>query len=214
MDFVTANSRIKLWKSSLFHFRLCSFVVVSTTCVRTTFGYSASNMIFKNILKLAPAAKEIQNLSQIPDERCLVYILARDSQALVCGLGHKNRARVIFDDGVTQATPSHIKSLFLRTYHRHGDPAHWQRFIVPCADRKEASALEKLFHAAIGGNTSQLPQEIVDRLKTGLSQTANMVLDMARYSAFSGLRDLRKWREVGVIDNTTWDQITDRLGTW
>ena len=170
-------------------------------------------MIFKKIQEIAPGALEINSLNEIPDDRLLVYILARDDQALVCGLGEKNRARVIFDDGLTQATPSHIKSLFLRTYHRHGGPAHWQRFIVPCDDRKEASALERLFHAAIGGNTPQLPQEIVDRLKTG-NQTANMVLDMARYSGYSGLRDLRKWRDVGVIDNTTWDQITDRLGTW
>ena len=170
-------------------------------------------VIYERILEIAPGAEEIKSLGQIPDERWLVYILARNNKALVCGLGQKNRARVIFDDG-TQSTPNHIKSLFLKTYHRHGGPANWQRFVVPCASRAEASALEKLFHAAIGGNTSQLPQEIVDRLKTGLNQTASMVMDMARYSAFSGLRDLKTWRDVGIIDNTTWEQITDRLGTW
>ena len=51
------------------------------------------------------------NLSEIPNNIYLVYILFFNGNPVVLGHGKKNRAKVIFDN-INQITTSHLKALF------------------------------------------------------------------------------------------------------
>jgi hypothetical protein len=153
------------------------------------------------------------SLDDIPDSGYMVYYLTFNGHCIACGHGKKNRARVILDD-LKAATKDHIKSMLVRIYHKHGGTGRWSRCIVPCGSKSEAASLEKIYQKRMGGNSTEIPASIYKRLTKELDKMSKMILDMALCSAFSGFRDLKKWREKRIIDDTTWNSIQERLGTW
>jgi len=159
-----------------------------------------------------PSLVRVSRVEVIPREKFMVYLLFYEGTPIVVGHGKFQRARVIFDDQET-ITPNHIKSIFVRIYHLFGDPGSFDRFIIPCKSKKEASTYEKKLHASIGGNSLVLPEELSARLFEGIQQGSaeEMVLRIALNSSFDGLSDLRKWRRRGILGDQVWFKIAKKL---
>lgn len=142
------------------------------------------------------------NLAAIPRGVYMVYILALNETAIVVGHGRRDRARVIFD-GLGQTT-AHFKAFLVRSYHLHAPAgANFQRYLVSCAGKQEASVRERQIHALIGGNNPQIPLELSQALFQGLvvGSVPWVLLKAAQVSGYDGLSDLRKWRNLGIIDD-------------
>jgi hypothetical protein len=151
-------------------------------------------------------------LADIPRNSELVYGLILDDVAVVCGRGKCNRAKVIFDGA--QQTTVHIKAMTVRLHRRYGPPHQVvERFVIPCASKAEALAVERDLHARIGGAGANIPPEIQAALLHGLApgSAAFLLLRAALTSAYDGLSDLRRWRDAGIGDDATWSDIRNRL---
>ena len=167
----------------------------------------------QDLRNLYPNVEEPFREVDIPRDLYLVYVLTVNTEPIVVGSGMRNRARVIFDseDSVTR---DHIKALIVRLYVLFSAPdAVFQRFLIRCKDRQQAREFEKDIQRRFGGNNLRLPQRIYDNLFYGLAEDslARMALRMALCSAFDGIRDIRKWRRDGILDNDVWREIELRL---
>jgi hypothetical protein len=159
-----------------------------------------------------PSTLVPHTLADIPRNSELVYGLILDDVAVVCGRGKCNRAKVIFDGA--QQTTVHIKAMTVRLHRRYGPPHQVvERFVIPCASKAEALAVERDLHRSIGGDGPNIPPEIQAALLHGLApgSAAFLLLRAALTSAYDGLSDLRRWRDAGIGDDATWSDIRNRL---
>lgn len=172
-------------------------------------------MNLQNTLRQEFGARLIEptTVSQIPTKTYLVYVLARNGRVIVLGHGQRARARVILDDA-TQVTKNHLKALFLRLYHVYGDETDvYRRFVIRCANKDEAEAIERQLHGRLGGNNRDLPESIRSALFAGLAPNSVpwTLLHVALLSSYDGLTDLRKLHEQGIISPPDWAVITQKL---
>jgi hypothetical protein len=151
--------------------------------------------------------------NSLPREQYMVYALAINSQCVVCGHGQRNRARIVFDNADT-ATEGHLKSMVVRVCYRYSEALNIERLFIECANKEEAKEIERLLQTHLGGNANTIPNDLRQRMIKDLQEVPKMVLEMASHSAFSGLRDLKKWRKEGILNDDVWQVVEDRLGTW
>jgi len=152
-------------------------------------------------------------LDRIPTGQYLVYALERNGQVIVLGHGQRSRARVVLDD-LTHTTKNHIKALFVRLYHVYGSESDvYQRFVIRCADKAEAAAVERQLHSRLGGNNRDIPDAIRSSLFAGLTphSVPLTLLHAALLSSYDGLNDLRNLHQHGIISNSDWAVITRKL---
>ena len=140
-----------------------------------------------------------------------VYILTLNDKAIVVGHGKYNRARVIFDDLET-ITNQHIKAIFVRLYHLFGE-GEFRRYHIRCSSKEESQKVEKDLHQKIGGDSRELPEQILERLFKGIESGSSVetLLKISLVSSFDGLSDLRLWRRKGIISDSDWEIITKKL---
>lgn len=151
------------------------------------------------------------NVGSIPKNLYMVYVLGHQNIPIVVGHGKKNRASVIFDN-LYRKTPTHIKSLLVRTYGLFYQYSGFDRFIIPCRDKNEAREIENLLHKKIRGNSCELPKALWEFLIGDIEDDfALLFLRLADCSSFDGLNDLKKWRDKGLIPNSTWKVLSDKL---
>ena len=127
----------------------------------------------------------------------MVYIFGMNGRAIVVGHGKKNRAKVICDDR-DRLTATHIKSLFVRCCSIYGK-GPFEKFIIPCDDKKSALKAERDIQDLIGGNVLRLPIKVEKQLFEGIKpgSMTDLLLRMAMASSFSGIADLLKWAHLG-----------------
>lgn len=150
-------------------------------------------------------------VKDIPRHALLVYILVFNDKAIVLGHGKSTRARVIFDDK-DRITQGHIKAIFVRACQLYGCGAY-ERYVIKCTSKKDAAEIEKKLHKEIGGNRRELPADVHRALFSSLEKggVPDMVLRMALSSSFDGLADIRRWRREGLLDDSVWKSVSDRL---
>jgi hypothetical protein len=150
-------------------------------------------------------------VQDIPRGAYLVYILTYNDTPIVVGHGKHNRAKVIFDDK-NQITSGHIKAIFVRAYRLFGQ-GEFKQFLITCHNKDEAKEIEATLHREIGGNSRNLPEDILTSLFKDIStdSTAYMVLRIALSSSFDGLFDLKLWRKDGILRDELWDIVGRRL---
>jgi len=155
----------------------------------------------------------VSSVSDIPNDGYMVYVLSLDERAIVVGHGQKNRAKIICDN-ISTSTSGHIKAIFVRLYHKYCDSQNYSRFVIPCENKKEAQEIEHRVHSVIGGDNRDLPKEIINALFENLKSDSivYLVLKIALLSSYDGLSDLRGWRNKGLLDDSTWQVISERLG--
>ena len=144
----------------------------------------------------------------------MVYVLVRNDHAIVTGRGLFNRAQVIFDD-MNHVTISHIKAIYVRLYHLYGQSTdRYERYVIVFPSKAKAGAAESAMHKMIGGNKLALPVDITAALFRGLNPQDRpmLFLKIALASAFDGLTDLRRWKELGLIEASESAVIADKLG--
>ena len=163
-----------------------------------------------NFLNLAPNAIEVDAPDNLP-AGVMVYVLFADGSTVVCGIGKRARAKVIFDS-LERATITHLKSFKIRALLKHGGVESWRRFIVPCPNRQAALELEAALHDIIGGNDPNSPLAVTQWLLDGLEPETARTLQLAMASAFSPLRDLKVWRNKGLISDADWFSIINKVG--
>lgn len=151
--------------------------------------------------------------ADIPKDGYMAYILERDAKAVVVGHGERKRAKVILDSLET-STAGHLKAIFVRLYQLFSPATTvFSRYLVVCANKKEARDVEKKLHASIGGNHRELPPDIIEKLFADIPERSMpwMLLKMALASSYDGLSDLSNWSKHGLIDPEYWKVISDRL---
>jgi len=156
---------------------------------------------------------EPKDVKAIPSKGYLVYILSVNGTAVVVGHGKKNRARVIFD-GLNQTTV-HFKAILVRIHHLYAPRGStFERYLVICKDKNDAKLRENQLHGLIGGNSPQVCVNMAQQLFQGIqpASVSWILLKAALASSYDGISDLRKWRGLGIIDETTWGIITNKLG--
>ncbi len=167
------------------------------------------------ISKLQQSYKErliaVTNLSEIPINTYMVYILYYNGKPIVLGHGKKNRSKVILDN-LDTITSGHIKALFVRLYALYGK-GDFQRFIILSDNKVDSQKIERDLHEEIGGNNRVIPAEIRSKLFEGLetNSVASLILEIAIRSSFDGISDIRKWRKDGLLNDETWAIISSRL---
>lgn len=163
------------------------------------------NHLYPNRI-IIPETKE-----DLPNDKYMVYILTYNDTAIVVGKGKKNRARVIFDD-IDNITRDHVKAMLVRLYRLFGNGT-FNRYIIICDNKEEAQIIESNLHKQILGNNIDVPQDIRVRLFNNIApdSTTALLLEIALRSSYDGISDLRKWRRNELINNATWEQISERL---
>lgn len=151
-------------------------------------------------------------VKEISKEKYLVYILTLDDQPIVVGHGKLNRAKIVFDNK-DQITSNHVKALFVRIYRLFSAGSHFHQYVINCENKEEAKKIESHLHSVIGGNKRSLSENILNRLYEGFDDESleKMVLQMALYSSFDGIADIKKWRREGILKDTVWDNIKAKL---
>jgi len=151
-------------------------------------------------------------LNEISRKKYLVYILTLNNKPIVVGHGKQNRAKIIFDDK-NQITSGHLKALFVRIYHLFSENAQFHQYLIECESKEEAKSIERNLHNKIGGNKRDLPEETLTQLFEGFEENSieYMVLQMALYSSFDGISDIKKWRREGILKNGVWENIKAKL---
>lgn len=154
----------------------------------------------------------LSDISEIPSNQFLVYILTIDGRPVVVGHGRTNRARVIFDSELA-ITNGHIKAILVRVFTLFSRGSVFSRGIIRCSDKQQAREIEARIHREFGGNSCAVPDNIRLELFFGLEQdaVASMVLNMALCSSFDGIADLKKWRRAGILNDDVWNQVASRL---
>lgn len=152
-----------------------------------------------------------QSIIDIPKVGYMVYILTFNGNPIVLGHGRRNRAKIIFDS-VNQTTQSHFKALLVRLYYLFGN-GQFERYVILCQSKDEAKIIESDLHKHLGGNNRKLPQEIRNQLFYGLDPNSSsyLLLEIALRSSFDGLSDIKKWNADGILSNTIWTEISQRL---
>lgn len=152
------------------------------------------------------------SVSDISRTKYLVYILTLDDRPIVVGHGKHNRAKIIFDD-IKQITSGHLKALFVRIYRLFSEDSHFDQYLIECKSKDEAKQIEAHLHSEIGGNSRALPQHLINLLHQGYDDDSleKMVLQMAQHSSFDGISDIKKWRREGILKDTVWENIKDKL---
>jgi hypothetical protein len=142
----------------------------------------------------------------------MVYILMFNNRPIVLGMGKHNRARVIVDNLAT-LTANHIKAIHVRLYRLYGKGT-FDSFIISCESREEAKDIENRLHLSVGGRDCKVPGDIEACLFEGLPPESNecLFLRLALLSSFSGISDLRRWRQHRILDDATWNTVDTRLG--
>lgn len=153
-----------------------------------------------------------QHLADIPNGRYMVYILLHNDQAVVVGLGKRNRARVILDTLDAGPTTGHIKAMKVRITQicAHANDT-FCRYIILCDNREQAASIEQALHRQMGGNVAQIEPALMQQVLAGVMPTSALFLQMAAISAFDGISDLRRWRSAGLIHDAEWHEISARL---
>ena len=154
-----------------------------------------------------------QVLANIPAQGYMVYVLSCDDRAIVVGHGKKNRARIILDSA-TLITLNHVKAIFVRLHHLFPKKgSKFDRYLITCASKEEAKAVERQLHTLIGGNSRGLPARIRRQLFAGITRHSMpwLFLKLALLSSFDGLADLRGWHRARIIDAKTWRVISKKL---
>jgi hypothetical protein len=152
------------------------------------------------------------SVADIPTATELVYILLWDRKPIVIGRGKSNRAKVLFDDA--EQCTVHLKSLVVRLHQLYGDGERCAtRLLVRCDSAATSKTIEADLHRRFGGNETQLPQVIRDRLFKDIAphSTPWLLLQQALLSAYDGQSDLKRWRKHGLIADTDWTSICSRL---
>ncbi len=168
--------------------------------------YSELNALYPNRVVRPTSQADL-----MPPGRYGVYILALNERPIVLGHGRRNRARVIFDD-TASITPNHIKSIFVRLYHLYGSGT-FARYLINCADKTEAIEIETSLHHRIGGNSRDLPKDILDKLFSGIEPEGicALLLKIALTSSYDGISDLRRWKKARLIKESDWNIISFKL---
>ncbi len=142
-----------------------------------------------------------------------VYILTVDERPIVIGHGKRNRARVIFDSEAS-ITPNHIKALTVRLYllFPH-DGVQFGRYLIQCESKEEAQEIEAKLHRESNFHRLKHPEAIQEALfqDFDVDSAAGMVIRMALCSSFDGIADLKRWRDKGILGDTVWGLISERL---
>lgn len=150
-----------------------------------------------------------QSISDLQPNQQYVYCLELNDKAIAVGRGNKKRARVIFDNHTT-CTYDHIKSFHIRLYQISSSKTdNFKRLVIPVKDKKQALEIEHLIHLNCGGQGG-FSMDFLENLLNNepkIDTLPNLYIKLAYYSAFSGLRDLRTWRNKGLIPDDTWKQI-------
>jgi hypothetical protein len=148
-----------------------------------------------------------ENEMDIPNESYMVYVLVYNDKAIVVGSGRKNRAKVIFDNAT-----SHFKALLVRLYTMYGNN-NFTRYILECQSKSEAAKIEKKLHNHIGGNTREIPNEILELLFRDISNNERILLflNIALLSSYDGISDLQKWHRKNLINADEWEIISNKL---
>ena len=169
--------------------------------------YDQLTVLYPNRVHVAHSADDL------PESDYMVYILVWNGRPIVNGHGKKNRAKVIFDD-LDHKPTVHIKALIVRLHHLFGGTFRvLERYYIPCANKAEAKAIETVAHDLIGGNTLKIDPTIEVRLFGNLipADRPHLLLRIALASSYDGLSDLRGWKKKGILDQPTWDVISQRL---
>jgi hypothetical protein len=143
----------------------------------------------------------------------MVYILAISNEVVVIGHGKENRAKVIFDS-LEYSTPAHIKALKVRLYNLYSKcGVKRTRALIRCESKQEACQIEKKLQSEFGGNSLQIPSEIAENLESDkrLTRLPLAYIKLALCSYYDGLSDLKRWKKRGLIDEQTWNLITEIL---
>jgi hypothetical protein len=153
---------------------------------------------------------EPENVTALPEKEYMVYILTYNNIPIVLGHGKRIRAKIIFDD-ISHRT-CHMKALLVRLYLLFGNST-FHKYIVSCNGKQEAKQVETNLHHEIGGNNPNIPGGIRNQLFADIATDSiiYLLLEIALRSSFDGLSDLRKWRSDGLISDTIWAQISERL---
>lgn len=169
---------------------------------------------FNNLEKNYPGRIERPtNVSDIRAGFFYVYILTIEERPIIVGHGKRNRARVIFDT-YNSITPNHIKAITVRLHLLFAQhDAIYARYLIRCSSKDEAKQIETCLHREFRGNTLELPEAVQENLFLGLAEDslARMVIRMALCSSFDGIADLKRWRRQGIIGDSVWGQINERL---
>ena len=138
----------------------------------------------------------------------MVYILAFKNKAIVTGHGKKDRSKIICDN-INTSTHNHYKSLMVRCYliSKETKEEDFTRFIIRCNSKEKAKEIENYLHKEIGGTGTELPDSI-DGEFTSKYKEADLIVKLARASKFSGMSDLKTWKESIIdFDKNTWGYI-------
>jgi hypothetical protein len=167
--------------------------------------------MIKKINIYAGKLKQVNTPDDIPVNKYMVYIFGMNGRAIVVGHGKKNRAKVICDDR-DRLTATHIKSLFVRCCSIYGK-GPFEKFIIPCDDKKSALKAERDIQDLIGGNVLRLPIKVEKQLFEGIKpgSMTDLVLRMAMASSFSGIADLLKWAHLGLLTADVKNIISQKL---
>ncbi len=167
--------------------------------------YNILNGIYPNRIFRPQTATEILNGTYY------VYILTYNNSPIVVGQGRKNRAKLIFDN-IDKITQGHYKALLVRIYRLFGD-GNFEQFVIQCINKEEAMIIEKNLHERIGGNNTDINQELLTKLFQNINVNSSqwVYLKLALLSSFDGLSDLKKWRRNNIINDQDWTNISQRL---
>lgn len=155
----------------------------------------------------------------LPDQGHLVYILTQTDpenrqRALVIGRSENSpRPKVIFDEPQGQVTPGHFKAMFVLLHHIHypADNGYvYRRYYIPCENRNRAIEIETDLHQGYGGNVNtlndpRLGPKVLNLFENG--SPAQQFFHQALLSAYGGVRDLRSWRQAGIINDGGWASL-------
>ena len=142
----------------------------------------------------------------------MVYILMVDNNAIVIGVGKKNRAKVIFDNE-TNITKYHIKSIVVKLYQKYYPNATYHKIIIPCENRISALEIEKDLHEYFNGNKIIITDEIKLKLdECKMQESSKLIIKLALLSSYSALSDLHKWKKAKLINEEQWNEIAHFVG--
>jgi hypothetical protein len=133
-----------------------------------------------------------------------VYLLSCDGELVVAGQGEKARAVVVLDAPGGRVTIGHVKSLFVRLVRKYRPRSRFLGLWIGPLPSDEAKRIEADIHKRFGGNALALPSDVHHLLERDLAQltdSAALIVRLAILSYYSGLSDLRRWAQAGLIQH-------------
>jgi hypothetical protein len=153
--------------------------------------------------------------SALPPKGRYVYLLSCNGKLVVAGHGDKNRARVVLDAAGGRATVGHVKGLFVRLVRKYRPDHQFLGLWMGPMSPEEAKRVEKDVHKRFGGNSLSLPEDVKLALETELkavSESGALLVRLATLSFYSGLSDLRRWTQAGLVRHEDAVAIDNLLG--